>query len=101
MKNSDNEKGVSMEMPPEDALVAFWMTWLALGEALKMLGEKHGNSGWREELYERVQQSFDSIETTAEGDQAIVAKTGVNSNDRAFQIGSKAVSAAFDRIKFN
>lgn len=100
MTNPPETGQVSFDMPSEDALIAFWMAWTALSEALRMLAETQGNSGWREELYERTQQTFDVMEKEQSGDQSLIDKSGVNTSDRAFRNGSKAIDAAFDRIKF-
>jgi len=83
----------------EHASITCFILWLALGEALTMLGEKHGNNGWKEDLYEKTHANLDSfIETYRVGDISKIH--GAGDIEGAKRTAGNAIDSAFDRIKF-
>ena len=80
--------------------MAAFSLWLALGEALRMLGETRGNDGWKEDLYTRVQDILSAeAERSFTGDPSLISPDVIS--DAARRSGSIAVDTAFDRIRFD
>lgn len=96
-----NDDKVNVQIPTEHAPLAMFGLWLALGEAMRMLGESRGNDGWREELYESVQTALlENTRKESGGDPGKLVELEAMLEPEAMKSCSRIIDAAFDRIKF-
>lgn len=91
---------VEVSVPAEHAPVAIGFVWLALREALRMMAERHGNDGWREELYERCQSLFDDVEEISACDKSRFSERRIEASQKPLKSASQLLDAAFDTIVF-
>ena len=91
--------GPTVFVPVEHSAVTAGMLWFALREALTMLGERHYNDGWREELYDRTMRLLEEGERNPDADeQRRLAEAGMDTSLAARRSAYAAIEAAFDRI---
>lgn len=97
---SDKKPDFDLEIRQEDAIVASFMLWQALCDALVLLGRTQGNNGWREALYDETMRRFETADLVtfgpSEHDKAALSRKA----NEAQKAGAKLIDAAFDRIKF-
>tara|TARA_B100000446_G_C10360829_1_gene273030 strand:+ start:261 stop:575 length:315 start_codon:yes stop_codon:yes gene_type:complete len=97
---TDKKPDFDLEIRQEDAVVASFMLWHALCDALVLLGRTQGNNGWREALYDATMRRFEAADLMTFGPSEHQKSALSREAKEAQKAGSKLIDAAFDRIKF-
>lgn len=96
---------VELNLNPEHAITAFWITWEALGVALAAFGQTQPNDNWKEPLRQKMLEPFlhGKLSESEEGLGVMhpeISKHLKNFEMAAIQDGIKAVDAALSRIQY-